>query len=70
MGTKDNRMIMPFVRLTARSSVGVGESSTYAAITGVDWPMIPSKFPRRRKVENFNSGLRFATCSLTVLDLT
>ena len=52
----------------ARFTSVVGEA-TYAAITGVDWPMALSKFPRRRKVENFNSGLRLAACSMMMLAL-
>ena len=50
---------------------GVGESgSTYAAFTGVVWPMVLSKVPRRRKTENFNIGFKLAAFSLTVFALT
>ena len=50
VGTMEKRMIMPFAWLMARFTSVVGEP-TYAAITGVDWPMALSMFPRRRKVE-------------------
>ena len=65
----ERRMMMPLDRIRVRFTSGAVES-TYAEITGVDWPKALSRSPRRRKVENFNSGLRLVAVSLALLNLT
>ena len=71
VGIMDKRLTMLLERLIAVIISGVGESgSTYAAITGVVWPMVLSRVPRRRKTENFNIGFKLAAVSLTLVALT